>query len=158
MDRSTPLVPTNAVAAIILVSGRYLLQLRDIKRGIFFPGQWGCFGGAIEPGETERAALSRELHEELGLVLAREGPHPFTRLEIDFGFAGRGKVFRAFYEVELTRTQTESLELGEGAAMQLCDSDAILKGELAVTPIDTFALWLHISRARLGRAEGRSET
>lgn len=158
MDRSTPLVPTNAVAAIVVVSGHYLLQLRDVKRGIFFPGQWGCFGGALEPGEAERAALVRELREELGLELAPEKPHPFTRFDIDFGFAGRGKVFRAFYEIELTPAQAGDMSLGEGAAMQLFDSGAILKGELPVTPFDSFALWLHINRARLGSAEQRYGT
>ena len=45
---------------------RVLLQLRDDKPDIFFPNHWGCFGGAIEPGEAPHDTLLRELQEELG--------------------------------------------------------------------------------------------
>ena len=44
----------------------YLLQLRDFKSSIIFPGHWGAFGGAIEEGESPIVALSRELTEEIG--------------------------------------------------------------------------------------------
>ena len=44
----------------------YLLQLRDFKSSIIFPGHWGAFGGAIEEGESPRDALDRELKEEIG--------------------------------------------------------------------------------------------
>ena len=44
----------------------YLLQLRDFKSKIIYPGHWGAFGGAIEEGESPRTALGRELIEEIG--------------------------------------------------------------------------------------------
>ncbi len=44
----------------------YLLQLRDFKSSIIYPGHWGAFGGAIEEGESPRSALDRELIEEIG--------------------------------------------------------------------------------------------
>ena len=44
----------------------YLLQLRDFKSSIIFPGHWGAFGGAVEEGESPIVALSRELTEEIG--------------------------------------------------------------------------------------------
>src|SRR5262244_3716729 len=45
---SHPLRGEDAVAAIITVEdGRYLMQLRDDKPRIFYPGHWGCFGGAV---------------------------------------------------------------------------------------------------------------
>ena len=44
----------------------YLLQLRDFKSSIIFPGHWGVFGGAIEEGESPIVALGRELTEEIG--------------------------------------------------------------------------------------------
>ena len=41
------LTPSDAaVALIVLDDGRYLLQLRDQKPKIFYPGHWGLFGGA----------------------------------------------------------------------------------------------------------------
>jgi 8-oxo-dGTP diphosphatase len=44
----------------------YLLQLRDFKSSIIYPGHWGAFGGAVEEGESPEAAMSRELIEEIG--------------------------------------------------------------------------------------------
>lgn len=49
------------------VGVRVLMQLRDCKDGIAFPGCWGFFGGRVEPGESAIAAAFRELDEELFL-------------------------------------------------------------------------------------------
>jgi len=68
------LIPENwaggrAVAAIIAVSEPgYLLQLRDERHGIWYPGYWGLFGGTAESGETAEMAIRRELAEELSLA------------------------------------------------------------------------------------------
>ena len=42
-----------------------LMQLRDDIPGIVYPGQWGLFGGHLEPGETPQEAIYRELAEEI---------------------------------------------------------------------------------------------
>jgi 8-oxo-dGTP pyrophosphatase MutT (NUDIX family) len=56
----------SEVAVAILYQGdQFLLQLRDDHPGILYPGQWGFFGGHLEPGETPLAALQRELKEEI---------------------------------------------------------------------------------------------
>lgn len=44
----------------------YLLQLRDFKSSISYPGHWGAFGGSVEKGESPENALDRELIEEIG--------------------------------------------------------------------------------------------
>ena len=44
---------------------RWLLQLRDDIDTILCPGQWGLFGGHLEPGETPEQAIQRELEEEI---------------------------------------------------------------------------------------------
>ena len=56
-------------ALIVLDDGRYLMQQRDDIQGIFYPGYWGLFGGAMEPGETAVEALVREVAEETGLIV-----------------------------------------------------------------------------------------
>ena len=53
------------VLAVLLVDGRYVLQLRDNKPNIDAPGVWGLFGGRIEPGEQASEAVVREVREEL---------------------------------------------------------------------------------------------
>lgn len=51
--------------AVLLVSGKYILQLRDDIPGISAPGQWALFGGRIVDGETPIDAVKREVFEEL---------------------------------------------------------------------------------------------
>jgi 8-oxo-dGTP diphosphatase len=65
-------------AAVILpcCDDRVLMQLRDDKEGIVFPGLWGFFSGAVEPGETPLQCAHRELHEELGFIV--DNMHPLS--------------------------------------------------------------------------------
>ncbi len=49
------------VAAVIFDDGRVLMQRRDDTR------RWGLPGGGVEPGETLRHAVIREVREETGL-------------------------------------------------------------------------------------------
>lgn len=68
------------VAAIIERGGRILVSQRGPGAGQ--PGRWEFPGGKREPGESDEAALARELREELGVELeigplvwtARAGP------------------------------------------------------------------------------------
>jgi len=59
----------NSESVVILpyVKDKVLMQLRDAKEGIIFPGQWGFFGGSIEDREMPEEAAKRELFEEIGL-------------------------------------------------------------------------------------------
>lgn len=149
LDRTTPLMPGNAVAAIILLDDRYLLQRRDTKRGIFFPAHWGCFGGATEPDESVEDALVRELHEELGISVAPTALRYFSRFDFDLGFANLPPIWRYFYEIKLDVVQVPALRLNEGEAMDSFAAEVILAGSIPLTPYDGFALWLHINRQRL---------
>tara|TARA_B100000315_G_C14182220_1_gene409449 strand:- start:105 stop:551 length:447 start_codon:yes stop_codon:yes gene_type:complete len=51
--------------AIILNENLYLMQLRDFKPNIIFPGHWGFYAGHWEKNETAEDAMMRELNEEL---------------------------------------------------------------------------------------------
>ena len=63
------------VAAAILLrqdqggDSEFLLACRP--EGKVYAGYWEFPGGKVEPGETLRQALLRELHEELGIVIDR---------------------------------------------------------------------------------------
>ena len=60
---------THAAAGVFLLTTdrRLVLQLRDNKPDIHYPGMIATFGGAAEPGETPVACALRELEEETGL-------------------------------------------------------------------------------------------
>ena len=135
------LTPSDAaVALIVLDDGRYLLQLRDQKPKIFYPGHWGLFGGATELGETPETALSRELQEELGLsISAVEHVTDFS-----FSFGRAGIVTRHFFEVPIRSAIIEKMTLTEGSAMRAFLASEILNLP-RVVPYDSFAIWLHAS-------------
>lgn len=149
LDCATPLTPANAVAAILIIDGRYLLQLRDDIPGIFFPAHWGCFGGGVDAGETPEMAIVREIREELGISLPASSYRYFTRFDFDLAFSGLLPIWRVFYEVELAPAEIGRLTLQEGAAMRAFSAGEILAGSQPLTPYDSFALWFHINRSRL---------
>jgi 8-oxo-dGTP pyrophosphatase MutT (NUDIX family) len=72
------------VTAALVREGRVLLVHRSPNRRAY-PGVWDLPGGHIEPGETELAALTREMHEELGVQIAAVSAIRLCRLA-----AGRG--------------------------------------------------------------------
>jgi 8-oxo-dGTP diphosphatase len=63
-------------AAIFDSSGRVLIAERP--PGKHMAGRWEFPGGKVAPGETEEAALARELGEELGIECL--GARPMMRL------------------------------------------------------------------------------
>ncbi len=139
-----------AAAIIVLEDGRYLLQLRDDIPGIWYPGHWGLFGGAVEADEDETTALQRELREEIGLDLSDARPRLFTRFEFDLRPAGRGRYFRSYYDVRIPAAALSGLTLREGADMKAFTGEEALS--LRLSPYDSFALllhWQHVEAAAL---------
>lgn len=65
-----------AAAALIAPDNRVLVARRP--PGKSFAGQWEFPGGKLELGETPEAALHRELHEELGILVAPADLEPLT--------------------------------------------------------------------------------
>ena len=96
----TPLI--CVVAAVILRDDRYLVTRR--QKGVHLEGYWEFPGGKVDPGETDEAALVREIREELDagvevgrLVLATTHHSPERSVSL------------AFYECVLTGTPTPLL-------------------------------------------------
>src|SRR5438309_11521546 len=63
---------TEVAAAVIERPGAFLLAQRPAGKP--YPGYWEFPGGKIEPGEDARAALVRELREELGIEVREASP------------------------------------------------------------------------------------
>jgi len=141
-----PLRGEDAVAAIITVEdGRYLMQLRDDISGIFYPGHWGCFGGAMAQGESGADALQRELAEELEMC-AQEF-REFVTFGFDLTKLGQKKCCRIYFEITTTEAEIGRLVLHEGAGLRLFEPAELFEARLAL--YDSFALWLHVARHRL---------
>ncbi len=70
-------------AALIAEDGRVLLQKRQLDRQM--GGLWEFPGGKIEFGETPEAALTRELDEELGIVVTVADLKPCTFASAELG-------------------------------------------------------------------------
>ncbi len=142
------LSPSNASVALIVVDEKhYLMQRRDQKPGIFYPGHWGLFGGAQDDGEERFETLRRELLEELALEF--DEVRYFTELSMDFSFNGCSWVRRSYFELSLSRTRLNGLSLGEGAEMRLFEASELLLGH-RVVPYDAFAIWMHATQRLAG--------
>ena len=145
LSDQSPLQCGDAVAAIITVEdGRYLMQRRDDIPRIYYPGHWGCFGGAVSPGEDKGAALLRELEEELewqsGIGVE------FVNFDFDLSHLGQGRYYRKYYEMTVSEAEVSRLTLHEGAEMQLIAPETLFA--LPLVPYDSFAMWLHVARHR----------
>ena len=68
-----PPAPVHVVAGA-LIDARGAVLIAERPAGKAYAGRWELPGGKRLPGETRRAALARELREELGLDIGRATP------------------------------------------------------------------------------------
>ncbi len=82
----------EVVAAVIFNgSGQFLLAQRPV--GKVYAGYWEFPGGKVDAGESTRAALARELHEELGIEVITA--YPWLTRDFDYEHAAvRLRFFR----------------------------------------------------------------
>lgn len=137
---------SGSAAFLVTQDGRYLMQLRDQVAGIWFPGHWGLFGGAVDDDETPLAAMHRELAEELGLT-GRAITY-FSQVIFDLGDPEAGFRRRYFYEVPIEAREVDGLVLKEGQAMRLFRAEELLASDppLKLVPYDAFGILLHVNR------------
>ena len=98
--------PEGTLAIIRRSDGAVLMQLRDDRPDIAWPGYWTILGGGVEEGETSASAVVREVHEESGLRVSN-----LTLITHVVDKAGSGQrlaVYEAFMPDDI------ELRLGEG--------------------------------------------
>jgi 8-oxo-dGTP diphosphatase len=81
-ERAPGLRPTIRVVAAALYDSAGRVLIAERPPGKHLAGRWEFPGGKIDAGETEEAALTRELTEELGIAMQRA--HPLTSLTHDY--------------------------------------------------------------------------
>jgi len=121
LNRATHDSRPAAAVAILYQGNRFLLQLRDDKPEIRYPGCWAFFGGHLEPGEQPADAMQRELQEEIGYCPAQIhhlGSHISDQ-----------QIIRHLFYAALTVGIT-SLQLNEGQDLKLCTIEAVHQGWL----------------------------
>lgn len=94
-----------------------VLQLRDDKPHIAWPGHWSLPGGGAEAGETPLETILRELLEETGIV-----PDAITEAAVTA--YERGKTPPHVFVAVWDGTENE-LVLGEGQELRLFPLDAL---------------------------------
>jgi len=101
---STDTIKFQTSHAILLVSGKYVLQLRDNKPTIASAGKWSLFGGMINRNETPLQAINREILEELSIKPAEYRYLWFADYHSDF----LGEVVRTwFFASDVTELWSE---------------------------------------------------
>jgi mutator protein MutT len=109
-----------AVAVVIDRRGRVLIAERPAGKQL--AGAWEFPGGKIEPGETPRQGLARELEEEIGITF--EHPRPLMRLRHTYP---TGEVLLDVWVVRRYRGEPRGLD---GQRLRWCDRGALTNARL----------------------------
>lgn len=113
--------PTRPAAAVAILyqNNQFLLQLRDDKPEIRYPGHWAFFGGHLEPDESPETALKRELQEEIG----------YRPPEVHYFRSYRtvGQIIRHVFYAPLT-VEVNQLQLNEGQDLKLSTIEEVRQG------------------------------
>lgn len=136
---------SDAAAAIIyLPNGAYVMQHRDNRPDIWYPDHWGCFGGALDRGETPEQALLRELQEELSFE-PRDFRH-FSSHTTTIEPIGLTTI-RHYFEIPIDEEAFQTMVVSEGQGCGLLSHDDICgpATPYRLASYDAFALLLHIN-------------
>jgi 8-oxo-dGTP pyrophosphatase MutT (NUDIX family) len=108
-----------AAVAILYQADQFLLQLRDDKPEIRYPGHWAFFGGHVEPNESPLAAMQRELQEEIS----------YTPPQVDYfcSYLTDTQIIRHVFCVPLL-VGVEALQLHEGQDLGLFTIEEVHQG------------------------------
>jgi 8-oxo-dGTP diphosphatase len=128
--------PASVAVAILTQNNRFLMQLRDDKPGILYPGHWGLFGGHLELDETPEEALKREVLEEIEYAVTKP---------VKFGCYADSQIVRYVYHAPLV-VPIEQLILHEGWDLALVPLEAIRQGSYYSAKADRISPLARISQ------------
>ena len=129
-----------AAAALFDGDGRVLLAERPAGKSM--AGLWEFPGGKVAAGESPEAALVRELHEELGLVVREADLAPLT-------FASHAYAdFHLLMPLYVCRTWQGEPRPREGQRLRWIYPDAIVAAELPPADVPLLAPLRDLARAR----------
>jgi 8-oxo-dGTP diphosphatase len=134
-----PVSTTLVAAAVLVENGRVLLTQR--KKGTHLAGAWEFPGGKVEPNEDPRAAVVRELREEVGIEV-RAG----DVVEVTFHRYAEKSVLLLFFEVERTAGSPEPRAI-DVAAVRFAEAAELRNEDFPPADIAVLAK----VRARLAR-------
>ncbi len=145
---------TVAAGLILQADGRLLLGQRPPDKP--WPGWWELPGGKLEPAETPREALVRELREEIGIEVTEASPwfvmeheYPTTRVTLHFwrvtGWRGdpAGHEGQALRWVRLRPASAGEIERAKQRAAELAGQHP--EGVYPLSPEE--AIGLHLETA-----------
>ena len=124
-----------SAGAIIFIKKKYLLQLRENKKNIYFPGFWGVFGGLLEKNEGFEKGLEREVKEETNLNVKASR----MILSNNFKFLDYKIRYRMYFECQVLNNN--KITLNEGKSYKFHSFKEIKK--LKVVPLDFAAIHYH---------------
>jgi len=123
---------SNEVVVILpYVKNKILMQLRDEKQNIVFPGMWGMFSGSIHIGESQNKAAFREIKEEICYQ-----PIAMMQLSTD-SIRDQNNICSHSFFCKLT-TEINKIKLREGIDLGLFTLDEIKSGKLYSKRFDRF--------------------
>lgn len=128
----------KSVKAIILKKKKYLLQLRDNKKHIFFPNYWGLFGGRLNIEEKNSLGIIREIKEELNLDIKIKK----EIMNIDYEVIGYKKKRKLNYYECITNDYSK-LKLFEGKKFKFFSFNELKN--LKIIPLDYVAISSHFN-------------
>ena len=125
----------RSAGAIIFIKKKYLLQLRENKKNIYYPGFWGVFGGLLEKNEGFEKGLEREVKEETNLNVKASR----MILSNNFKFLDYKIRYRMYFECQVLNNN--KITLNEGKSYKFHSFKEIKK--LKVVPLDFAAIHYH---------------
>lgn len=114
----------KAVKALIFSKGKFLLLFKSGKEDVS-PSEWDIPGGRVKPGESQEAALTREVREETGIDISSSKVLPIKTWEMkkdEFKLSGT--------DFLCVLSEPEKIKLGaEHTGSQWLSKEEIMAGE-----------------------------